>query len=789
LSLTCYKAFEDNEPTALTPRDFHYFDLSESVSMSLLRLSFVLSISMLCSTCFAQGTKADYERANKLREQTRGKVFRDRVEPHWAGEHHFWYRVQFEKDLHEFIVVNAKMGKRETAFDHTKLAKALGKETNSELDANRLPFRDIRFFPEDNSIEFDYKGKWKLTRNDGKLAKIAKGDERMPVKQSTSESPGSRKDESKPDRPRSRRGPLSPDKKWDAIVKDHKLYLRDRKQGPESDVLISIGGSQNNSFNQGDVFWSGDSAKIIALQTKRGQDHEVSFVESSPRSQTQPKLYSHNYLKPGDKIPQRKPHLFDVKSKKEIPVSDELFPNPWLSTPRIEWAPDSSQCYYVYNQRGHQILRVVSIDATTGKTRAVVSEEPETFVDYAYKQFAKFNHAENEMVWMSERDGWNHLYIIDLKSGKVENQITKGNWVVRGVDNVDLEKRQIWFRASGINSGEDPYHIHFCRVNLDGTELTSLTDGDGTHSIKYSPNRKYVIDKYSRSDLPPITQVCRVGDGKKMCELERADWTKLLATGWKAPERFTSTARDGKTKIYGIIMRPTNFDPSKTYPIIEKIYAGPHGSFVPKSFNAYLSAQAVAELGFVVVQIDGMGTSNRSKAFHDICWKNLGDSGFPDRILWIKAAAKKYPYLDTSRVGIYGGSAGGQSSTRAMLAHGEFYKAAVSDCGCHDNRMDKIWWNELWMSWPIGPHYKEQSNVTQAHRLTGKLFLTVGELDRNVDPASTMQVVNALIKANKDFDMLVVPGGGHGVGESAYGKRRRRDFFVRHLLGVEPRSR
>jgi dipeptidyl aminopeptidase/acylaminoacyl peptidase len=219
--------------------------------------------------------------------------------------------------------------------------------------------------------------------------------------------------------------------------------------------------------------------------------------------------------------------------------------------------------------------------------------------------------------------------------------------------------------------------------------------------------------------------------------------------------------------------------------VIEQIYAGPHGAFVPKSFGLQVRQHGIAELGFIVVQIDGMGTSHRSKEFHDVCWKNLGDSGFPDRILWMQAAAEKYLYMDLTRVGIYGGSAGGQSSTRAMLAHGDFYKVAVSDCGCHDNRMDKIWWNEQWMGWPLGPHYEEQSNVTQAHDLQGKLLLTVGELDRNVDPASTMQVVDALIKANKDFDMLIVPGSGHGVGETPYASRRRMDYFVRHLLGKE----
>ncbi len=270
--------------------------------------------------------------------------------------------------------------------------------------------------------------------------------------------------------------------------------------------------------------------------------------------------------------------------------------------------------------------------------------------------------------------------------------------------------------------------------------------------------------------------------------LETADVTAIGKTGWRPPERFAAKARDGRTDIYGIIHKPSNFDPLKRYPVIENIYAGPHGSHVPKAFAAHHSSQEMAELGFIVVQIDGMGTSNRSKAFHDVCWKNLADAGLPDRILWMKAAAVARPYMDLSRVGIYGGSAGGQSALGALLDHGDFYKAAVADCGCHDNRMDKVWWNELWMGWPVGPEYAEQSNVTRAAKLKGKLLLIVGEMDTNVDPASTMQVVNALINADKDFELLVVPGGGHGIGESPYGRRRRQDFFVRNLLGVEPRA-
>ena len=298
-----------------------------------------------------------------------------------------------------------------------------------------------------------------------------------------------------------------------------------------------------------------------------------------------------------------------------------------------------------------------------------------------------------------------------------------------------------------------------------------------------------ILATYSRVDLPAVHELRRSSDGTLVSELEQANWNDLRKTGWRPPERLVAKGRDGATDIFGVIHRPTNFDPARKYPIIEYIYAGPHDSFVPKRFSPLHGGwvQEMTELGFVVVQMDGMGTSNRSKKFHDVCWKNLGDAGFPDRIAWIKAAAAKYPQLDLARVGIYGGSAGGQNSARAMLAHGDFYKAAVSDCGCHDNRMDKIWWNEQWMGWPVGPHYDEQSNVTQAKHLRGKLMLVVGELDRNVDPATTLQLANALEMADKDYELLIVTGAGHGACETPYGKRRRADFFVRHLLGVEPR--
>jgi len=584
----------------------------------------------------------------------------------------------------------------------------------------------------------------------------------------------------KPKRPR-RRG-RSPDGKWFAFVKDYNLYVRTIENDEE--IALSSEGTEENAYSER-VYWSPDSRKLVSLRVQKGEDRKIYLIESSPKDQLQPKLHTLSYAKPGDRIDIRKPKLFDIEHNRQIPVSDELFPNPW-SVSDIRWAPDSSSFTFLYNQRGHQILRLISVDANTGEARVIVDEQSRTFVDYSFKQFSHYIDDTNEIIWMSERDGFNHLYLYDAETGRVKNQITKGDWVVRGVERVDEDKRQIWFRAGGIRQEQDPYYVHFCRVNFDGSGLLVLTEGNGTHQIEFSPDRRFFLDRWSRVEQPPGSELRDADDGKLICGLERADWSELLKTGWRPPERFAAKGRDGKTDIYGIIIRPRDFDPKRKYPVIEQIYAGPQGAFVPKSFGLHTRQYAIAELGFIVVQIDGMGTSHRSKAFHDVCWKNLGDSGFPDRILWMKAAAEKYPYMDLTRVGIYGGSAGGQSALCALLAHGDFYKVAVADCGCHDNRMDKIWWNELWMGWPIGPHYEEQSNVTQAHKLQGKLLLTVAELDRNVDPASTMQVVDALIKADKDFDLLVVPGRGHGVGEIPYASRRRMDFFVRHLLGVEP---
>ncbi|MFK8111629.1 MAG: prolyl oligopeptidase family serine peptidase, partial [Rubripirellula sp.] len=443
---------------------------------------------------------------------------------------------------------------------------------------------------------------------------------------------------------------------------------------------------------------------------------------------------------------------------------------------------------FLYNQRGHQRLRLISVNAKTAEPRVTIDEASETFICYSSKTFLKRMDATEEAIWMSERDGWNHLYLIDTKTGKMKNRITAGHWVVREVERVDEQARQIYVKVSGIDPDQDPYHLHLIRVDFDGKNLVRLTAGDGDHRWQFAENNEFLIDTYSRVDLPQITELRRADTGELVCELERADATELEAISWQPPQRFVAKGRDGETNIHGIIVRPTNFDPKRKYPVLEAIYAGPHSSFVPRRFGLHASLYSMAELGFIVVKIDGMGTSHRSKAFHDVCWQNLGDSGFPDRIAWIKAASEQHSEMDLSRVGIWGGSAGGQSAMRALIAHGDFYHAAVADCGCHDNRVDKIWWNEQWMGYPIASHYQDQSNVTQAHRMQGDLMLIWGELDRNVDPASTMQVIDALVKANKDFEQLIMPGVGHGAAGHPYAKRRQADFFIRKLWGRTPRA-
>jgi dipeptidyl aminopeptidase/acylaminoacyl peptidase len=479
--------------------------------------------------------------------------------------------------------------------------------------------------------------------------------------------------------------------------------------------------------------------------------------------------------------------IFRVDNQQKLKVDAPLID--FFSAPELHWRYHDNR-YFTFErvERGHQRFRIFEVDAETAKTRTILDEKTNTFI-YESRLFTYYLPETNELLMTSEKDGWQHLYLVDLLTGRQKQEITRGPWIVRNIDSVDTKKREVWFSASGMNPDEDPYYVHDYRIGFDGQHLIDLTPEKANHIITFSPDRKYYLDAYSEINVPTVTVLRRTSDGKKILEVEQADASMYLAAGFRFPEPFHAKGRDGATDIWGIIVRPNDFDPNKRYPIIENIYAGPQDAFVPKDFiGRYGEMQSIAQLGFIVVQIDGMGTANRSKAFHDVCWKNIADAGFPDRIGWIKAMAAKYPYADTARVGLYGTSAGGQNSLGGLLFHGEFYKAAVSSCGCHDNRIDKQWWNEQWMGYPVGKHYDEQSNVTNAWRLQGDLLLMVGEADNNVPPESTYRVADALIKAGKIFEFLPIPGSDHTDG-GPYGRVRRRDFFVRHLLGVEPPHR
>jgi dipeptidyl-peptidase 4 len=558
------------------------------------------------------------------------------------------------------------------------------------------------------------------------------------------------------------------------FIRDFNVWIASKANDEQQ---VTTNGNSANPYDRNRIHISPDKQSAVVWQYTPEQDHKVTLVESSPKDQLQPKLRSIQYLKPGDRVQVDRPRLFNLNKKTEVPTNDTLFKNPYEMR-NIGWSTNGNEYRFLFNERGHQHLRVLGMNRD-GSIRTLVEESSKTFIDYSSKLYRRLLNETNELLWASERDGWNHLYLYDLDKGIVKNQITKGEWLVRSVENVDVAARRIWFRGYGMVPGQDPYFAHLARVNFDGSGLTILTQGNGTHTWEWSPDRQLLTDTWSRVDLPPTSVLRDAETGKLIMTLEESNRTSIREP---PPEIFTALGRDGKTLIYGIIVRPTEFNPTKKYPVLEDIYAGPQDYFVPKAFSKLTGYREWANEGYIVVKIDGMGTNWRHKAFHDVCYKNLQDAGFPDRRLWLKAAAETRPWMDLSRLGIKGGSAGGQNAAGALLFHNDFYKVAAADSGCHDNRMDKIWWNEQWMGYPIDKSYEDSSNVVHAGKLQGNLMLIVGDLDDNVDPSSTLQVVNALNVANKDYELLFIPGGGHGCGSTPYGMKRQRAFFRRHLL-------
>lgn len=576
---------------------------------------------------------------------------------------------------------------------------------------------------------------------------------------------------------------LSPDGKWLASLTEHNVFIEPSGGGDK--VALTTDGSEEIPYRE-PFHWSPDSSKLIARHDRKVEVRKIHIVQSSPPGQLQPKRITFDYPKPGDEIEQPKPRLFDIASRRQITLDDSLYPNPWKISD-VEWADDSSAFSFVYNARGHQTLRLIRIRASDGSARAIIEETSPTFIDYSQKLYLHRLPATKELLWASERSGFNHLYLVDEETGEIKSTVTTGPWNVRKVIAVDARQRTLILQVAG-TTPSNPYYSQFVRINFDGGGTIPLTEADGDHTIEFSPDGKSLVDTWSRVDQPPVRELRDSATGKQIAVLEKADDSRLRSSGWSPPERFTAKGRDDATDIHGIIIRPRNFDPTRKYPVVEDIYAGPHDHFVPTRYSPWSHRTTLAELGFIIVKIDGMGTNWRGKKFHDIAWKNLRDSGFPDRIAWMKAAASTRPWMDLSRVGIFGGSAGGQSALAGLLHHGDFYKAAVADCGCHDNRMDKIWWNEAWLGWPVDESYAENSNVVHAAKLTGRLMLIVGEMDRNVDPASTYQVAAALQKAGKEFEFVPIMNTGHGAAETPYGKWRRARFLVDSLSPPLPGS-
>ena len=576
---------------------------------------------------------------------------------------------------------------------------------------------------------------------------------------------------------------LSPDGKSEAWIEGHNVVMHAAGLPYSVKRVLSQDGTIGCYYSN-QLLWSPDSRYIFVCKRTPVEKRYVYYVETSPSDQLQPILHQQEYAKPGDALPQRIPVIFDTQTGRRMEASTTLCPRQY-ELGSFAWSKDSREVTMEYNERGHQTYHVLAMSAQTGDMRTIIEETSPTFVNYT-RHFRHDLTEKRQIIWMSERDNWNHLYLYDMDKGSVVRQITKGEWCVRQVVHVDEQNNLIYFSASGMKKDEDPYLVRYYRIGIDGRDLRCLTPVEGQHEVRFSKDYRYLADTWSMVNQAPITVLRDARDGTLLDTIEVADISRLTSNGWKAPEVFVAKGRDGKTDMWGIIQRPTNFDPSLRYPVIEYIYSGPGSAYTPKSFTPFnWNMTSLAELGFIVVQLDGMGTSWRGKKFEEVCYKNLKDAGLPDRKLWIQAAAERYPYMDADNVGIFGASAGGQESTTAVLLHGDFYKAAYSSCGCHDNRMDKIWWNEQWMGYPVDSSYVESSNVYHADKLKRPLMLVVGEMDDNVDPASTYQLVNALVKAGKDFELVVLPGTGHTMGER-YGEHKRFDFFVRHLLHRDP---
>lgn len=753
-----------------------------AVQGSLGRTAVAASAEPARATANPAPSVSDYERALRVDEIFSRLV--DVTDSIWwqADQDKLVYRKSIGGVIH-FLVADPVTGTKRAAFDNAALVSAINRKSGTSYTADRLPFRQVKLAREGRAIRFRIENTvWECIVADYSCStdELSPDDEHFDHGMQYDGTPSAKNSEEALS--------CSPDESLCAYIQDFNVFVRRKAGGPA--VRLSWDGSEGDYYTIDWLKWSPDSKHIAAYRVRPGHERKIHYVDSSPVDQNQPEYPTMVYPKAGDVLTLQQPVLFDVLNRAEHPIDNSLFPNPY-ELGDIKWWDDSRGFTFAYNQRGHQDYRIIEVNSATARPRTLIDEPSNTFVNYSPLRMNQqdtgkiYRHDINdgrEIIWASERDGYEHLYLFDGRSGRVKGQITKGKWVVRAVNYVDEDKRQIYFEASGMDTGEDPYFVHAYRINFDGTHLTPLTSSDANHHVEFSKDGRFYADLWSRVDLAPAVAIYRTSDNALVMNVDQADLSKLKAAGWVPPEPFVAKGRDGKTDIWGLIYRPANFDPAKHYPVVENIYAGPQGSFVPKIFSS--DTEGLTQLGFVVARIDGMGTNNRSRAFHDVAWKNLADAGLPDRILWHKAAAAKYPWYDVSNVGIFGTSAGGQSTLAALEFYPAFYKIGAANSGSYDNRMDKIWWNEQWMGWPVGPQYAAASTIDNAFRLKGKLLITVGEMDHNVDPSSAFQLIDRLIKAHKLFDTLYVPGADHGT-PGPYYRLKMFDFFVRNVLGAK----
>ena len=694
-------------------------------------------------------TAADYARAERFMSyNTAPLVLRSGVRPNWLPDGRFWYRVTTEKGAEAFLVDPATRSKVPCDLPQCRGGERGGGAEGQAAGTGR--------------------GRGGAARND------------IP----------------------------SPDGKRTAFVREHNLWVRDLASSKETQLTTDgakdFGYATNNAgWTKSDrpiLMWSPDSKKIATFQHDGRQVGEMYLVDVRVGH---PQLQAWKYPLPGDE------HIFmlhrviiDVESPKVTRF--KVPPDPHRGTlcdhiacrggdwSDVQWSADSRQMAFVSTSRDHKHVQLRIADASDGSVRDVLEEKVDTFFESGNGRVNwRVLFPTNEVIWFSQRDNWGHLYLYDLATGKLKNRITAGDGNVTQLLRID--EKTLVYQAVGKEKGRDPYFTHLYRIGMDGKNHLLLTPEDANHEISLAESGRYFVDSYSKPDVPPVA-VLRDLDGNLVVQLEKADISKLTAAGWKPPIPITVKARDGQTDLYGLMYQPANLDTSRKYPIINRVYPGPQtGSVGSRSFSAARAdSNALAELGFIVVEIDGMGTPWRSKKFHEAYYGNMADNTIPDQVAGMKQLAERHPWIDLTRVGLWGHSGGGYATASAMFMYPDFFTVGISESGNHDNRVYEDDWAEKWTGLltkkPDGTTtYDTQATQTMAKNLKGKLLLAHGTMDSNVPPNNTLLVVDALIKANKDFDLIMFPNAGHGFGAAGnYMTRRRWDYFVRHLLGVEP---